>query len=67
MYETFANVLFNLINGHWEIGMTVIVVQDITYRLVDHAKERSEGSEPCEIHDVLQCGRVVKTFLDQTI
>ena len=36
--QTFTNIFFDLINGHREVRMAMIVLQDIPDGLIDHAE-----------------------------
>ena len=39
---------------HREVWMRLVVVEDISNKLVEHGEERVEGAKTSEVHDVIQ-------------
>ena len=45
----------------------MVVVEDVANALVEHGEEGGEGSETCEVHDVVQINSMLETAIDQSI
>ena len=44
----------------WEVGVELIVVEDITDHLVQHGEQRAKGSQTSKVHDVIQALSVLE-------
>ena len=52
---------------HWEVVVSVVVLQNVANSLIEHGKERAQGSESGEVHDVLLGEGVLQGTDDQGI
>lgn len=53
MTEHYLHVSLELIDGHGEVGVVVVVQSHIATRLVQHGEEGAEAAQAGEVHDVL--------------
>ena len=54
MYIVRTYTMYKHTYGHGEVGVSLVVVEDIPDQLVEHGEERVEGTKTGEIHDVIQ-------------
>lgn len=50
------HVALQLVDGHGEVWVVVVVKGHVPARLVQHGEERAHAAEPGEVHDVLHLG-----------
>ena len=53
-------------NLHGKV-MVMIVNQNVANALVQHREQRGQGTQTCEIHDVVQCLCMLKAAVDKAI
>lgn len=56
----YLHVSLQLIDGHGEVGVVVVVLGHVTAGLVQHREQRAQAAQPGEVHDVLHLGGVLQ-------
>lgn len=56
--QLYLHVFLQLINGHWEVWVVVVVERHIAAGLVQHGEQGTQAAQAGEVHDVLHLGGV---------
>lgn len=63
--QLYLHVFLQLVNGHWEVWVVVVVQRHIATGLVQHGEQRTQAAQAGEVHDVLHLGRMFQGLDDQ--
>ena len=50
-----------------EVGMELIVIENVADHLVEHGEERAQGSQSCEVHDMVQTLGILQAACHESI
>lgn len=54
--QLYLHVFLQLVDGHWEVWVVVVVERHIATGLVQHGEQRAQAAQAGEVHDVLHLG-----------